>query len=59
MLRHVFIASFFPVIAMAQSLTTEAEKTDFRKTGRYDEVERLCPAYAKAYPGLGEPQSPP
>ncbi|WP_233561943.1 M14 family zinc carboxypeptidase [Sorangium cellulosum] len=33
------------------SLVTEAERTGFQRTGRYAEVERLCPAFEQAYPG--------
>lgn len=32
------------------SLRTVAEQSDFQKTGRYDEVIRLCAAFQKAYP---------
>ena len=32
------------------SLTTHAEKTGWTKTGRYEEVERLCSAFQKKYP---------
>ncbi len=35
----------------APSLVTEAERTGFRRTGRYAEVERLCRAFEGAYPG--------
>lgn len=31
-------------------LITKAEHTGWLETGRYDEVERLCAAFAKAYP---------
>ncbi len=31
-------------------LTTLAEQTRFRRTGRYEEVERLCRAYAQRWP---------
>ena len=31
-------------------LTTEAERSGFVRTGRYDEVIALCDAFAKAYP---------
>jgi hypothetical protein len=31
-------------------LTTTAEQTGFKKTGRYAEAERLCQAYAQAWP---------
>jgi hypothetical protein len=32
------------------ALTTVAERSGFKITGRYDEVERLCTEFAKAYP---------
>jgi hypothetical protein len=35
-----------------ESLTTIAEQSGFRRTGRTDEVERLCAAFAEAWPGL-------
>ena len=34
----------------APDLTTQAERTDFRETGRYEEVERLAKAFAAAFP---------
>ncbi|WP_437640793.1 M14 family zinc carboxypeptidase [Sorangium sp. So ce854] len=37
--------------ASPPSLVAEAERTGFRRTGRYAEVERLCPAFEQAYPG--------
>jgi hypothetical protein len=38
--------------AMAREpLTTLAERTGFAHTGRYDEVQALCPAFARAFPG--------
>jgi hypothetical protein len=36
--------------ATPRSLETIAERSNFRTTGRYDEVERLCAELAKAYP---------
>ncbi|WP_437282422.1 M14 family zinc carboxypeptidase [Sorangium sp. So ce375] len=33
------------------ALVTEAERTGFRRTGRYAEVERLCRGFEQAYPG--------
>ena len=33
------------------SLVTEAERSRFQRTGRYDEVERLCRGFERAYPG--------
>jgi hypothetical protein len=35
----------------AEGFLTVAEKTGFRKTGRSDEVGRLCASYAAAWPG--------
>lgn len=32
-------------------LSTVAERSEWQRTGRYDEVLRLCDAFAKAYPG--------
>lgn len=43
-----------PVITPAAAeavLTTRAEQTGFRQTGRYEEVTRLCHAFAAKYPG--------
>lgn len=37
--------------ATPAGLTTVAEQSGWTKTGRYDEVERLCAAFPKAYPG--------
>jgi Zinc carboxypeptidase len=36
--------------AAQDELTTIAERSGFKKTGRYDEVERLCKAYAAKWP---------
>jgi len=36
--------------AAADDLKTISERSGFRKTGRYDEVQRLCPAYAERWP---------
>jgi hypothetical protein len=33
------------------SLVTEGERSGFRRTGRYGEVERLCGGFERAYPG--------
>ena len=35
---------------VASALRTAAEQSGFVRTGRYDEVERLCVAFAAAYP---------
>lgn len=37
-------------LAAAGDLTTKAEKTGFQETGRFEEVIRLCHAFAKQYP---------
>ncbi len=34
----------------SSDLDTVAAKSEFRRTGRYDEVERLCAAYARQWP---------
>jgi len=34
----------------SEALKTEAEKSDWKRTGRYSEVERLCEAFPKHYP---------
>lgn len=39
------------LLLAAAPLTTVAEDSAWTKTGRYDEVERLCAAFPKAYPG--------
>jgi hypothetical protein len=38
------------LLAAAPPLTTVAELSGWTKTGRYEEVERLCAAFPKAYP---------
>lgn len=38
-------------LAAPPDLRTEAERSGFERTGRYAEVERLCPAFAEAFPG--------
>jgi Zinc carboxypeptidase len=47
-------ATFTPTASQAAApradLETVAEKSKFLRTGRYDEVERLCEAYAHAWP---------
>jgi hypothetical protein len=37
--------------ATPKALETVSERSGFRVTGRYDEVERLCAEFAKAFPG--------
>src|ERR1700722_14071423 len=38
------------LLAHADSLTTKAELTGYKETGRYDEVIRLCAEFQRAYP---------
>ncbi len=53
-MNRVFLSAFLfasaGLLRAAPVLTTQAEATDFRETGRYEEVERLCRAFAEAYP---------
>lgn len=37
-------------MAATSSLSTIAEQSGYERTGRYDEVERLCPAFQQAWP---------
>jgi hypothetical protein len=39
------------VLVAADPLNTTAEVTGWRQTGRYEEVERLCTAFPKRFPG--------
>jgi hypothetical protein len=53
MRRLVVVALvFLPLLARAapDPLATEAERSGFRRTGRYEEVERLCAGFAAAHP---------
>jgi len=54
MCSFFLVALFFFVpasfAAVAESLGTVAERSGFRKTGRYDEVIALCAAFRKSYP---------
>ena len=55
-IRHAAFASIalltaqFATAASAPTLTTLAEQTGDRRTGRYEEVERLCPAFQQRWP---------
>ena len=55
MLRALCLSLLLPatlvVAAPRADLTTLSERSGFKQTGRYDEVERLCPAFQAAYPG--------
>ena len=50
----LLLTTLAPSASSAQSpseLTTIAEQSGFARTGRYDEVERLCAAFAARWPG--------
>jgi hypothetical protein len=49
--RPLAIPATTALAASPKSLETVAERSGFRITGRYDEVERLCAELAKAFPG--------
>lgn len=55
-IRHTAFASLalciaqFATAASAPPLTTLAEQSGDRRTGRYEEVERLCPAFQQRWP---------
>src|SRR5690606_20550763 len=36
--------------AATEPLSTLAEQTDYQRTARYEEVERLCPAFQQRWP---------
>ncbi|NHZ93377.1 peptidase M14 [Massilia sp. CCM 8733] len=44
------LLSAIPFVHAAPDLSTVAERSQFQKTGRYDEVIALCAAFQKAYP---------
>jgi len=53
MLRPALLLSFLAAVPLAQAapdLSTVAERSGYQATGRYDEVQRLCADYQKAYP---------
>ena len=39
------------VAASSDALETISQRSGFRVTGRYEEVERLCAQFAKSFPG--------
>ena len=54
-MRHVLLATALslclaPAVAASATLTTHAERTGWRETGRYDEVIALCEGFQQAYP---------
>ncbi len=46
----VTTATVFAAPAKPDALSSVAERSGFHVTGRYEEVERLCPAFAQAWP---------
>ena len=44
------LSAAFPIAHAAPDLRTVSERSGFTATGRYAEVEQLCPAFQKAYP---------
>ncbi|MBF5042943.1 peptidase M14 [Aggregicoccus sp. 17bor-14] len=48
MLLPLLLAS---ALAAQAPLTTEAERSGFTRTGRYEEAAQLCRAFVRAYPG--------
>jgi len=55
MRRHLLALALLAIAAPASTatkpdLTTVAERSGYRQTGRYDEVITLCDAYQQAYP---------
>jgi len=54
MIRPALLLALLAAVPLAQSapeLTTVSERSGFTATGRYAEVEQLCAAFQKAYPG--------
>lgn len=50
-LLFLIFSRAFDMSAGTHELSTLAEQTQWKKTGRYDEVIRLCDAFRKAFPG--------
>ena len=50
LLATALFALALPAFAATTALTTTAERSGFRQTGRYDEVITLCDAFQQAYP---------
>ncbi|PPV06594.1 hypothetical protein XBLMG947_2542 [Xanthomonas bromi] len=46
----LLLSSCAPAALAAEPLTTQAERSGFVQTGRYDEVIALCDAFAQRYP---------
>src|SRR3954469_16511069 len=47
----MLLPSLLLLIHAAPPLTTHAEQSGWKQTGRYDEAVRLCDAFPRAYPG--------
>lgn len=50
LLMTVYATGAIAAAAGNSNLATTAERSDNKRTGRYAEVERLCPAYQQAWP---------
>ena len=50
LLATALLACALPLFAASPALTTTAERSGFKQTGRYDEVIALCDAFQQAYP---------
>ena len=53
MIRSALLLALLAAVPLAHAapdLTTVSERSGFKATGRYDEVVKLCAAFAKAYP---------
>lgn len=53
MIRSALLLALLAAIPLAHAapdLSTVSERSGFKATGRYDEVVKLCAAFAKAYP---------
>jgi hypothetical protein len=46
----LMLGALAPIAVASDALSTVAERSGFLKTGRYDEVVKLCPAFQAAYP---------
>ncbi|MEF9977793.1 MAG: M14 family metallopeptidase [Thermomonas sp.] len=50
LLAAALLACALPLFARSVALTTTAERSGFKQTGRYDEVIALCDAFQEVYP---------
>src|SRR5436190_8789900 len=51
-LAAALLGAALAAAAANETLTTAAERSQFRSTGRYPEVLQLCAAFEKAHPGV-------